>query len=216
MKWSEEAWKASEDIYEKILQHPFVRGLADGTLPAEKFRFYIEQDALYLRQYFRVLSHIASRLDDISEAETFIKFASDGVAVEKALHGSFLKDDRQDEAFASPSCSLYTSTLLSQCLEPVEVEAAAVLPCFWIYQRVGEWIYASVGECMENPYSSWIQTYADKTFMESTERAIEICDRLAENASVEVRERMTKIFRYCARMEWLFWDSAWNLEAWKV
>ena len=106
MKWSEEAWKASEDIYEKILQHPFVKGLADGTLPAEKFRFYIEQDALYLRQYFRVLSHIASRLDDISEAETFIKFASDGVAVEKALHGSFLKDDRQDEAFELLSCSL--------------------------------------------------------------------------------------------------------------
>lgn len=36
-KWSQEAWNASENIYNTILQLPFIKELADGTLPMEKF-----------------------------------------------------------------------------------------------------------------------------------------------------------------------------------
>lgn len=32
-----------------ILTHPFLTGLADGTLDEASFRYYIVQDALYLR-----------------------------------------------------------------------------------------------------------------------------------------------------------------------
>ncbi|MDE7153563.1 MAG: TenA family protein, partial [Muribaculaceae bacterium] len=138
------------------------------------------------------------------------------VAVEKELHGSFLQVDMPLENEMSPTCALYTSTLLSQTLEPVEVEAASVLPCFWIYQKVGESIYAEGGSTASNPYRSWIDTYADPAFAESTNKAIEICNRLADNVSPAVREKMTKIFVKCARLEWMFWESAWNLEKWKI
>ena len=47
-RWSDSAWEAARPVYEKILEHPFVRALADGTLSAERFRFYLRQDALYL------------------------------------------------------------------------------------------------------------------------------------------------------------------------
>lgn len=39
-------WHSIEDIYAEIVDHPFLRGLADGTLPEESFRFYVLQDAL--------------------------------------------------------------------------------------------------------------------------------------------------------------------------
>ena len=45
-RWSDEAWEAALPTYEKILRHPFVGALAAGTLPAERFRFYIRQDGL--------------------------------------------------------------------------------------------------------------------------------------------------------------------------
>lgn len=212
--WSQEAWNAAESVYRQILEQPFVRSLADGSLPRDRFIHYIAQDSLYISEYFRVLSHIASRLADSGQAASFIAFAADGVAVEKALHEVFLDKVERPDAM-SPACTLYTSVLKAQAYAPVEVEAAAVLPCFWIYQKVGESIYKSHNHT-SNPYRTWIETYADPAFEASTRRAIAICDELAANASELTRKAMTDIFVLCAKMEWMFWDSAWNLEKWKI
>jgi len=214
-RWSEQAWHLVEPVYGRIIRHPFVCALADGTLPREKFEYYLRQDSLYLGEYFRVLAHTASRLGDAAYAADFIAFAADGVAVEKALHESFLGGVRPQPSEMSPACMLYTSVLLARALDPVEVEAASVLPCFWVYQRVGADILRRQNGSA-NPYMPWIETYADESFARSTRRAIEICDGLAEAASPRARAMMTEIFERCARMEWLFWDSAWNLEKWKI
>jgi len=48
-------WRSIEPIYATILAHPFLRGLTDGGLPREAFRFYAVQDALYLRDFARAL-----------------------------------------------------------------------------------------------------------------------------------------------------------------
>lgn len=64
-KWSEEAWDAAADIFERIKRHPFIQQLAAGTLSESRFRHYISQDRLYLEDYTRVLAHIASRLPEM-------------------------------------------------------------------------------------------------------------------------------------------------------
>ncbi len=213
-KWSDAAWRAAEQIYEEILRHPFVKELASGELDREKFLFYLGQDALYLSKYCKVLAHVGSRLDDKKAIDAMMHFASDGIAVEAALHESFLQG--RELPPMSPTCMLYTSVEEAQAFKPVEVEAAALLPCFWVYQRVGRSILDSCANIGSNPYSRWIQTYADESFAEATRRYIEICDALAENASESVRREMTEVFTLCTRMEWMFWDSAYNLEQWKI
>lgn len=215
MKWSDKAWGEIEGIYASILNLPFVKELAEGTLQEDKFMFYLMQDALYLDGYSANLAHIASRIRRKDQMESFLRFALDGIEVERQMHGLFLKDVDMSEVEMTPTCMLYTTLLRAQGLAPVEVEAAAVLPCFWIYQRVGEYIL-SVTDLAENPYARWISTYADPTFAESTRRAVEICDQMAETASEEVRRSMSSIFVKCARMEWMFWDSAYNKEQWKI
>lgn len=213
-KWSDGAWEAAAGIYEQILRHPFVTGLADGTLPHDRFMHYLRQDALYLDNYTKVLSHIAARLYDRDDTARFIKFAQDGIAVEQAMHEVFLNGLRPAASEMSPACLLYTSVLSSQATAPVEVETAAVLPCFWVYQKVGRAITAR--SSADNPYRQWIDTYSDPVFEESTRLAIDTCDRLAAGAGDIIRRRMTDIFALCTRMEWMFWDSAWNLEKWKI
>ena len=214
-RWSDSAWEAARPVYEKILEHPFVRALADGTLSAERFRFYLRQDALYLDGYARRLAHIAARLGRKEHTEAFLRFAADGIAVERALHEQFLGGEPPASEEISPACLLYTSVLESQATAPVEVEAAAVLPCFVVYQRVGEAIHAQQ-QGTENPYRQWIETYADPAFAASTAEATAICDALADAAGDATRRRMTDIFVRCTRMEWLFWESAWQLETWKI
>ena len=124
-KWSEEAWDVARPTYLKIIEHPFVEELARGTLAADKFLFYLRQDSLYLAHYSRVLTHIASRLTEKEHIAAFIRFASDGIEVEEALHGSFLKGDVPAPEEISPTCLLYTSVLQAQATAPVEVEAAS-------------------------------------------------------------------------------------------
>ena len=211
-KWSDGAWSAAEHIYKSILDLPFVKELAAGTLPGDTFMRYIGQDSLYINTYCKVLSHIASRLTDMRHVEAFIRFAGDGVAVEQALH-SFYIDERPAEM--SPACKFYTSLLKAQAYEDVAVEAAAVLPCFWVYQQVGKNIAANAAGG-DNPYAEWINTYSDPAFEQSTALAIEICDALAENATEEIRRRMTDIFVECTRMEWLFWHGAYENLKWPI
>lgn len=215
MNWSQHAWQAAEPIYNKIIELPFVKELAEGILDPVRFEFYLCQDALYLNSYSSVLAHIASRCNAPRHRESFLKFASDGIAVENALHESFLHEIPVDKRpSVSPTCMLYISVLKSQSYMPVEVEAAAVLPCFWIYREVGREI--SRQSKADNPYAKWIDTYSDVVFDRSTQEAIKICDEMAANASLQTRQQMTDIFVLCAKMEWLFWHSAWNLEQWKI
>ncbi len=208
--WSEQAWAAAAPVYDKILGLPFVRGLADGSLSAERFRYYVRQDALYLKRYAPRLKQLASRLPQRRQQLDFEGFASEGMAAEEALHCSFLQGEAppaEDEM--SPACRLYISVLDASLLHETEVAVAAQLPCFWVYQRVGEAILRSA-RLDGNPYRRWIETYGDGAFAASARRAVGICDELAAEAPEEVRQRMTDAFVRSTRLEGLFWESAWQ------
>lgn len=209
-KWSQEAWEAALPAYNKILELPFITELTDGTLSQDRFLFYIRQDSLYIAEYLRVLAHIASRLKNNAHAAAFISFAGDSVAVEKALHEVYLKGESLDDMNMSTACMLYTSWLKSMAYAPVEVAAAAILPCFWIYKEVGETIYRKqTGD--SNPYKEWIDCYGDPAFEVSNQLAIDICDELAAGTTPEIRRAMTDAFVEASNLEWLFWDSAYKL-----
>lgn len=214
MKWSEQAWNSIESIYNKILDLPFLHELMDGTLPPEKFYFYLRQDAIYLSEYGKVLIRIASRLEKSQHKTAFLSFAADAITVESTLHTSYLKEAPQTSyKGASPSCLLYTGFLAKQLLYPVETALAAVLPCFWIYQRVGEYIVGHQTN-NHNPYQAWINTYGNEDFARTVINAIAICDEVADNSPLKTE--MTEAFAYSSRMEWMFWDSAYQLEKWKI
>lgn len=208
------AWQAALPVYNKILELPFIKELCAGTLDRETFNRYLRQDALYIENYSRVLANIASRLPKMDQVASFLDFAKDGVAVEEEMHRSYLADTDMNRVTKSPACLLYCSLLSAQTTAPVEVAAAAILPCFWVYHEVGRHIKANSAE--GNPYQKWIDTYDNPWFDKSNDRAIEICDQLAENASAETREAMTRIYVAATRMEWMFWESAYSGEDWKI
>ncbi|PXV59373.1 thiaminase/transcriptional activator TenA [Dysgonomonas alginatilytica] len=217
MKWSEEAWKAIEPVYKKIQELPFIKELMNGTLDNKKFIFYIQQDAIYLADYGKVLTAIASKLSNPKHIEAFIHFAGESVAVEKILHESFVHElDKKEKIEASPSCLLYTSFLMKQLANaPVEVALAAVLPCFRIYKEVGDYILVNQTKG-ENPYQSWINTYGGDDFAESVKTAISICNEVADACTSAQRKAMTEAFVMCSKLEWMFWDSAYKQEQWEI
>ena len=60
-RFTDTLWTSIRPIYAKTLEHPFLKGLADGTLPRARFQFYLIQDVKYLRAFGQALSVLARR-----------------------------------------------------------------------------------------------------------------------------------------------------------
>lgn len=217
MKWSEKAWQAIEPVYQKTLELPFIQDLIKGTLDKQRFLFYLQQDSLYLADYGKVLTGIATRLNSPEHIKAFIDFAGEAMAAEKALHESFfVAYEATKDSKPSVSCLLYTSFLLRQLADAsVEVMVAAVLPCFWIYKEVGDYILANQAK-EDNPYRAWIDAYGGEEYERSVVRVITICDELADACTEEQQNAMIEAFVMCSKLEWMFWDSAYRLEQWNI
>lgn len=217
MKWSQQAWQAARPTYDQIISHPFIVELMNGTLDKEKFLFYIWQDSYYLSEYGRVLASISTRLEAPIHRQAFLQFASDSIAVENALHASYLSQaSDMQRPKVSPSCLLYTGYLHQvNATKSVEVALAAVLPCFWVYKVVGDFILAYQKK-ENNPFKAWIETYGGEEFAKAVTQAIDICDTITMDATPEKREELTEVFVTAAKMEWMFWDSAYKREEWPL
>lgn len=215
MKWTDKTWTQIEPIYQKIIEMPFIEELQRGTLPLEKFQFYMGQDSFYLENFARSLALIGARANRVSHALDFIRFAEGAIVVEKALHDSYFKEfGLNQRGSIEPTTHHYINFLKStSALDQVEIAMAAVLPCFWIYQEVGDSIYKNqLNE--DNPYQKWIDTYAGKEFKELVIKAKNICDSVAENCTSQQQERMTQAFIEASKLEFMFWDSAYQLKTW--
>jgi thiaminase (transcriptional activator TenA) len=55
-RFTKQLWSDIEPIWHAIQEHPFLKGLVDGSLPEPVFRQYAVQDALYLQAYARSLA----------------------------------------------------------------------------------------------------------------------------------------------------------------
>jgi thiaminase II len=213
-------WASIEGIYAKILAHPFLIGLTDGSLPQEAFRFYVVQDAHYLREYARALAVCAAKAPAEADIEMFAEHAAGALAVERALHDSFFADFGMsaNEVAATPMAPTnraYTSYLLATAYGGSFPEAlGAVLPCYWIYWEVGKEL---IGRGSPDPlYQRWIDTYGGEEFATVVRQILALTDRHDEELSDTERERVRSHFVLTSRYEWMFWDMAWRQERWPV
>ncbi|MEO1039724.1 MAG: thiaminase II [Pseudomonadota bacterium] len=218
--FSQDAWTRVARVREAIYQMPFNVSLADGTLSEDVFAHYIVQDSLYLAEYAKTLALAAAKAPHGDALMTFSGGATVAVQVERALHEEYFRTfgiDAREAARAepSPTCLGYTSYLLSVAQTQGFAElVAAILPCFWVYQDVGQRIHKAAAP--DNPYRAWIDTYADEGFEKATRDVIDITDEAASSADAATVERMHTAFLRCTQFEWMFWDAAWRRETWPV
>jgi thiaminase/transcriptional activator TenA len=217
---TDELWAAIEPVYDEILAHPFLAGLTDGTLPRQAFRHFVVQDSHYLRDYARALALCAAKAPHEADVRAFADDAVGALAAEQGMHAEFLTafGESAEQAAAEPvlpTTLAYTSYLLATVHGGSFAEAvAAVLPCYWIYARVGEELLAKSSP--EPLYAKWIATYGDEAFQSVVRRVLDLTDRLGEEISPAERRRMVQHFTTTSRYEWMFWDAAWRGETWPV
>ena len=89
MKTSERLLNASKTIWDAYNEHPFVLGIQNGTLERDKFRYYIMQDFLYLKDYAKTYAESVGLRLESSAVDCWDN------PIPAGTHCSYLKRDIQ-------------------------------------------------------------------------------------------------------------------------
>lgn len=208
---------AADDIWRKCLDHPFVRGIGDGTLDVEKFRYFMLQDYLYLFDYARVFALGVVKSHDPELMRAFAQNVEATLGGEMNIHRAYMArlgiTEAQVMAVRPALDNLsYTHYMLAVAESggPKEI-VAAILACSWSYAVIGQALNAIPGAAAHGFYGEWIQGYASEEYTATNDALIERMNALAEGCTPEEEARLTDIFVNCSRYELGFWDMAWEL-----
>ncbi len=209
--------EAARPIWDRCLTHPFVTGIGDGTLPVEKFRYFMLQDYLYLFDYARVFALGVVKARDAALMRVFARNVDAILGGEMSIHRAYMaRLGISEEQVLTVQPALdnlsYTHYMLSVAGQggPVEI-AAAILACSWSYAEIGQAL-AGIPGAAEHPfYGEWIRGYASEDYGAANQTLIELTDRLAAGAGAVQLAYLTEIFVNCSRYELGFWDMAWEM-----
>ena len=214
--FSEELRVEAEPIWERIFSHPFLREIKDGTLPVEKFRYYLTQDYQYLEGFARAVAMALAKAPDSGLVEELSHRVL--TPVERPLHHSLMEAAgvtmADIEAIGrSPTNTAYVNHMLvTASLHGLGPTAAALLPCPWTYHLLKDEVGAS-----EHPlYSKWTGAYVAGLLENSVAAWRSFVDRMAEDCSPAERAAMREAFLVSSRYEYMFWDMAYRREGWPV
>ena len=209
--------EAAAPVWEKCLSHPFVRGIGDGTLDVEKFKFFMLQDYLYLFDYAKVFALGVVKARDPELMRTFAKNVDAVLGGEMNIHRAYMNrlGITEEQVFAvQPALDnlSYTNYMLSVACAgtPAEI-VASILACSWSYAEIGQAL-AKIPGALDHPfYGEWIQEYASEDYAATNDALIELMNRLAKDAPAEQMKHLTEIFVNCSRYELGFWDMSWEM-----
>jgi thiaminase (transcriptional activator TenA) len=214
MAFTDELRRAADPIWSAQHEHPFVRGIGEGSLDPEKFRHYVRQDYLFLIDYARLLALGCARAPRLDEMTRFAELAGAVLGSEMALHRSYaaewgISPAALEHERPTPTTRAYTDFLLRvAALGDYGELAAALLPCMWGYHELA--VALADHACPGNElYARWIDEYAGAEFGQLTDWCRTLTDRAAETSD---RRRMTDAFLISSHYELAFWDASWRKE----
>lgn len=221
MKFSESLKQAADPILKAQFEHPFVKGLGDGTLSLDKFRFYMIQDSLYIVDYARAMAWVAPLMPDVKNILAMLDAAKGSFQIEAMLKeqyfeqfGITMEDVLKNEL--APTCKAYIDHLFRFTRTGTLAEGmAAILPCGWVYIEIGQKFTAGKAIPDDHPYKSWLMTYAVPEFRDMVNWWFQILDDAVAGYPESELHRIKDIFLKSCRYEWMFWDMGWNIEEWK-
>jgi len=212
----------TDGLWQRILAHPFVRGLGDGSLPLDRFTYYLRQDYRFLIDYSRVLAIAAAKATDLEGMTRFAGLAHATLTQEMEMHrrycASFGLTARDlERTRAGPATAAYAHHLLSVAYQGSAREiAAALLPCQAGYCEIALHLAATGDTSRHNRYAQWIAAYASDDFQAVAQWLARYLDDRSRRLSSAERRRLEEVYQASARHEYLFWEMGYHKERWPL
>lgn len=212
----ERLFQVGKPYWDKIIEHSFIKEMANGTLDKDKFRYYTLQDNTYLIEFSKVFALGITKSDNVEDIKSFLKFMEGALGSETENHNSFLeKIGVTKESVLNTKADIintsYTNYMISVASLGGAAECAtAVLTCNWSYEYIAKKTKDINGH-NENFYcKDWYDIYLSDYFIEDVKNNIKLVEKLSENYTEKQIQHLEDIVRNCSHYEYMFWDSAYN------
>ena len=207
--------ESNGEDWRRYVDHDFVRGLADGTLPEPAFRHYLIQDYLFLIHFARAYALAAYKGETLDDIRSAMAAASALVDTEMGLHVGFCAGWGLDEASmaSAPEASgtlAYTRYVLERGMAGDLLDLhVALAPCVLGYAEIGLALSADPATCREgNPYANWIYMYAGEEYQQVARAAAAYIEKLAVRRGADARlDGLVRTFGEATRLEADFWQQ---------
>ena len=192
--WSQHVWRTTYPIYQAILKQKFINELAAGTLALDKFASYIGQDELYLKNYYPCMFQLAEMMDTPQNKALFTSIAQSGMEGEKIMHNFLIEKYGINTDVPFSDVTTTYNNLIKNAVDSKNshIAFACMLPCMWIYNRVGLHILKTA-QLENNPYKEWITEYGNEAFTQGVNAVLDIIDTWAAQTDQDTRCAMTNI-----------------------
>ena len=217
MKFTDILFEDVRELWEKYLEHPFVKEIGEGTLEKEKFKNYLVQDYLYLKEYAKVFAMGLVKAESLSDMNLYYGSIKGILEDETEVHTNYLKyfGIDQDKVFDNRkemTTESYTSYMLGIGLKgDLKEIAMTILPCAWSYQFIGRSLYEKHKDTLDNNfYKPWIEEYSSVEFEEGSEVWKNHINDLCKDISEKEAEYLRDIFMKSSLYEMDFWDMAYG------
>ncbi len=214
MKNTDILWQSAQEIIQKHLNHPFSIDLAAGKLSNKVFKFYLQQDAIYIKKYAQAMTLLSEKAPSGEIKDIFAKLAIDSYELEHIFQENlFSRYEIKASKLMQPACLAYSSFLLATIANGSFIEGlTSLLPCFWVYLENGKNIAKNSVE--NNPYQDWIDTYVSEDFIQQTEQVKKFVNIYSQDISKQNMTQLCEIFSYSCRLDLQFMDDAYNTKTW--
>jgi thiaminase (transcriptional activator TenA) len=220
-RFTERLRQEAAGIWEAQHQHPFVRGIGDGTLSLERFKFWLRQDYVFLIEYGRLLALAAARSPDLETMTRFARLLKETVETEMSLHRAYAAEFRisreeLERELPAPTTRGYSDFLLRVAATGDFAElAAALLPCMWAFSEIGQRLATPLAPSGQR-YAKWIAMYSSREFADLAQWCCDLLDSLAAGLPERDLRKLEAAFLTSSRYEWQFWEMAWRMERWPI
>ena len=186
MKLSQTLYARAEKIWPRYLSHPFVTQMADGTLPPEKFRYYMLQDYLYLKDYVKIFAAIIQKADDFEQIRFLSEELADTIGETFRTHIPYMKrlgitEEEIRSARTHIDNNAYTHYMLWEAQAgDVLTGLVTLLNCSWSYAYVAEKIVERCPDALwDEHYGSWFAGYVSESYRRTNQMLIDRIDALS-------------------------------------
>ncbi len=221
MSLTDRLYDRVEDLWDAQLEHPFVRGIGEGTLEVDRFRNWVEQDYRYLKEFARIFAWAAAKARNLDSMGWYAGMLDMTLNTEMDLHREYaarfgITPEDLEAVEMWPTTRAYTDFLV-RCAADGEMcdLLAALLPCAWGYAHIGQRL-AEDGLPDDERYAEWIQTYSSEEFVEGAKWLKAEINRLGEPLPEERRHDLEELFVTSSRYEYRFWDMCYHGQKWET
>ncbi|EKX43777.1 hypothetical protein GUITHDRAFT_72832 [Guillardia theta CCMP2712] len=178
-------------IATRCLYHPFVSGIAQGSLKKSSFQNYVAQDAFFLRGFADAYSMARQIVSDNGDSPGAEKFHTlyNGVQEELRMHSSYAQKWNVDLTNVTPNKSTqdyvdFVMEIAKKDSKKISLICASLTPCMRLYAWLGSKLgKARFGE--NNIYVEWINTYSSDEFEELAKTLEDLLDDYATKESTD-------------------------------